>query len=107
MSKSEEYEKYIPLSESTTYILLALTEPMHGYAIMQYVETITQGCVTIGSGTLYTAFPKLEKEGLIKVVRHEDRRKIYSLTEKGNHVLALQAQRIDLLYQSLKETIKL
>ena len=29
--------KYLPLTESTYYILLTLVEPLHGYAIMQMV----------------------------------------------------------------------
>ena len=49
-------ENYLPLSESTYYIMLMLTEPLHGYGVMQKVETMTGGKVVIGPGTLYGAF---------------------------------------------------
>lgn len=86
--------KYLPLSESTYYILLSLIEPLHGYGVMQKVETISEGKVTIGPGTLYGAFSTLEKEGLIQMVKEEERRKSYALTNKGKQVLAEQVQRL-------------
>ena len=39
MNENEAITKYLPLTESTYYILLALAEPMHGYGVMQKVET--------------------------------------------------------------------
>ena len=86
--------KYLPLSESTYYIMLSLVEPLHGYGVMQKVETISEGKVTIGPGTLYGAFGTLEKEGLIQMVKEEDRRKSYALTSKGKRVLAEQVERL-------------
>ena len=51
-----KFGKYLPLTESTAYILLALSEPLHGYGVMQKVEHISEGTVRIGAGTLYGAF---------------------------------------------------
>ena len=79
--------KYLPLTESTAYILLSLVEPSHGYAIMQNVEAMSQGTVKIGPGTLYGAFTPLESEGLIRKVGEADRRKTYALTDKGKGVI--------------------
>jgi DNA-binding PadR family transcriptional regulator len=89
--------KYLPLTEATYYILVALVEPLHGYGVMQKVETISDGTVTIGPGTLYGAFTSLEKEGLIKMVKEEDRRKSYALTAKGRQVLAEQIRRLAIM----------
>ena len=89
--------KYLPLTESTSYILLALNEPLHGYALMQKVEIMSQGTVRIGPGTLYGAFSQLEKEGLIDMVREEDRRKSYLLTKKGKLVLQEHIRRMEIL----------
>jgi DNA-binding PadR family transcriptional regulator len=52
---------------------MMLVEPLHGYGVMQEVEAMTSGTVTIGSGTLYGAVSTLEKEGLIAMVRREER----------------------------------
>ena len=89
--------KYLPLSEATFYILLSLVEPLHGYGVMQKVETISEGTVTIGPGTLYGAFTSLEKDLLIKMVKEEDRRKSYILTAKGRQVLAEQIRRLEIM----------
>ena len=89
--------KYLPLTESTTYILMALAEPLHGYALMQKVEEMSQGTVKIGPGTLYGAFAQLEKEGLIEMVKEADRRKSYALTDKGRSVLREHIRRTEIL----------
>jgi DNA-binding PadR family transcriptional regulator len=95
-----ETGKYLPLTEATYYIMLALIEPRHGYAVMQKVEEISRGQVRVGPGTLYGVFTTLEKEKLIIKVKEEDRRKSYTLTDRGRAVLAEQIKRIDTMSQS-------
>jgi DNA-binding PadR family transcriptional regulator len=89
--------KHLPLSEATYYILLTLVEPLHGYGVMQKVESISDGTVSVGPGTLYGAFTTLEKEGLIKMVKEEERRKSYALTPKGRGVLKEQIHRLQIM----------
>lgn len=95
MAESKEITRYLPLSEATFYILLALTEPRHGYAVMQWVEQATGGAVAIGPGTLYGAFSTLEKAKLIVMLGEEERRKSYALTGKGRRVLLAQIGRLE------------
>jgi len=92
--------KYLPLTEATFYILVTLVEPLHGYGVMQKVETISANTVTIGPGTLYGAFTSLEKEGLIIMVKEEERRKSYTLTAKGRRVLAEQIRRLEIMHNN-------
>jgi DNA-binding PadR family transcriptional regulator len=92
--------KYLPLTEATFYILVTLVEPLHGYGVMQKVDTISENTVTIGPGTLYGAFTSLEKEGLIIMVKEEDRRKLYTLTTKGRQVLAEQIRRLEIMHNN-------
>ena len=94
---TNKIKKYLPLTESTYYIMLALIEPLHGYGVMQEVEQISQGTVKVGPGTLYGVFSTLEKEGLIIKVKEEERRKCYTLTGKGRQVLALQIERLEIM----------
>lgn len=96
----KEITKYLPLTESTYYILLVLVEPLHGYGVMQKVETLSEGTVSIGPGTLYGAFTNLEKEGLICMVKEEERRKSYVLTPKGRLVLAEQVHRLQIMVRN-------
>jgi DNA-binding PadR family transcriptional regulator len=92
--------KYLPLTETTAYILLALTETLHGYAIMQKVETMSEGTVKVGAGTMYGALSTLEKEGLIVKVDEQDRRKLYALTDKGRQVAQAQIHRSAILVRN-------
>jgi len=100
MAQKDNLARYLPLTESTYYILLALVEPLHGYGVMQKVDAVSQGMVKIGPGTLYGAFQSLEKENLIVKVGEEERRKIYVLTDKGRELLKEQIARLEILTQN-------
>ena len=76
-------KKNTAMTETTFYILLSLTEPRHGYAVMQKVKELSEGTVTIGAGTLYGAFTKLQADKLIKIVDEDSRRKYYQITGNG------------------------
>lgn len=97
MLKTDNLIKYLPLTEATYYIMLALVEPLHGYGVMQKVEQISRGTVKVGPGTLYGVFSTLEKEDLIVKVKEEERRKCYTLTSMGRQVLALQIERLEIM----------
>jgi DNA-binding PadR family transcriptional regulator len=97
MMTEKEANKYLPLTEATYYIMLSLVEPLHGYGVMQKVNEISQGTVSVGPGTLYGAFSTLEKEKLIIKVTEEDRRKSYTLTPKGKQVLLSQIERLEIM----------
>jgi DNA-binding PadR family transcriptional regulator len=96
----DDSNKYLPLTESTCYIMLTLAEPLHGYAVMKKVEEISKGTVKVGPGTLYGAFTSLEEEGLIVKVKEENRRKSYVLTPKGKKVLMNQMKRLEIMTQN-------
>jgi DNA-binding PadR family transcriptional regulator len=106
MIKQPELEKYLPLTEATYYILLALIEPMHGYGIMQKVEDVSAGMVKLGPGTLYGAISNLQNEGLIKMIGEGDRRKIYLLTDKGKRVLQNQVKRLEVMLSNGMEIVE-
>jgi len=97
MVTNKDSNKYLPLTEATYYIMLSLIEPLHGYGVMQKVEEISQGTVSVGPGTLYGAFSTLEKEKLILKIKEEDRRKCYVLTPKGKQVLLNQIERLEIM----------
>lgn len=94
---------YVPMTETGFYILLCLQEEMHGYSIVQKVDTLTDGAVRLSPGTMYGSLSKMEKDGLIRFIREEEKRKIYKITELGTEVLELEMKRIERLYRNLKE----
>lgn len=94
---------YVPMTETGFYILLCLQKPMHGYAIVQKVDSLTDGVVRIGAGTLYGSLSKMEKDGLIRFLDEQDKRKIYQITDLGSDVLALEKNRIERMCRNLEE----
>ncbi len=94
---------YVPMTETGFYILLCLQKEMHGYSIVQKVEELTKGEIRLSPGTMYGSLSKMEKDGLIRFVREEEKRKIYVITELGRMVLELEIKRIRRLYQNLTE----
>ncbi|MBE5947962.1 MAG: PadR family transcriptional regulator [Lachnospiraceae bacterium] len=94
---------YVPMTETGFYILLCLQEEMHGYSIVQAVEKMTDGDIKISPGTMYGSLSKMEKDGLIRFVREEDKRKLYRITPLGEDVLNLEITRIKRLYKNVKE----
>lgn len=41
---------YVPMTETGFYILMCLQEEMHGYSIVQKVDTLTDGDVKLSPG---------------------------------------------------------
>lgn len=87
-------KKYNPMTEATYYVLLSLKEPRHGYAIMQFTSTLTEGRIQMGTGTLYTMLGRLVEDGLITIVANEKGKKTYRITEDGDELLRLEINRI-------------
>ena len=84
----DELKEAEQLTDSMFYIMVALTKPRHGYAIMNLIEETTKGTITIGPASMYTIIKKLLKQEWIYLHDKSDsRRKTYLLTEKGKKVL--------------------
>lgn len=93
-------EKYLPLTETTFYILVALIESGHGYSTMQKVEELSHGCVRVAAGTMYGALENLLKLKLIKTIPADDnRRKVYKTTSLGIEVLNQEVKRLKRLIE--------
>lgn len=88
-------DKNLPLTETVYYVLLTLTEPAHGYAIMQKVEELSNGQVRLAAGTMYGAIENLLKKKLITSLHSDDpRRKIYVISDLGKRVLYADYKRM-------------
>lgn len=85
------------------HILLALAEEArHGYGIKLDVERRTDRRITLGSGTLYVAIQRLEKEGLVmgsrrkaRSGREKLRRRYFALTDAGRQALRRELTQLD------------
>ena len=96
---------YIPMTETAFYILFCLQKPNHGYGIVQMVEKMTEGSIRLAPGTMYGSLSKMEKDGVIKFIKEEDKRKIYEITELGLEILSIELNRIKRLYKITQEEI--
>lgn len=83
------------LTPQMFYVLLVLYKPMHGYEIMNEISRITQGEISVGAGTLYTLLPKFERELYIRLVKEENKRKIYQITPLGKKKLRKEKERME------------
>jgi DNA-binding PadR family transcriptional regulator len=92
---------YVPMTETGFYILFCLQQEMHGYSIGQRVREMTDGAVIISAGTMYGTLSKMEKDGLIRFTREEEKRKLYQITEQGQEILSLEIERIKRLYRNI------
>ena len=87
--------KLLSLSETMHLIMLALRKPLHGYAIMQLVNEMSDGQVSIAAGTLYGALDNLKKHHYIELLSDpSDRNKVYQVTKLGEEILELENQRL-------------
>ena len=59
------HKVYVPMTETSFYILLCLREESHGYNIIRKVEELTAGEIRISPGTMYGSLSKMEKDQLI------------------------------------------
>ncbi|MDE7275048.1 MAG: PadR family transcriptional regulator [Lachnospiraceae bacterium] len=74
------------------------------FAINNYIKSKSICAeIKISPGTLYGSLSKMEKDGLIQLMREEENRKIYCITALGTQVLDLEMKRIERLYQSMME----
>ncbi|EGO5091547.1 helix-turn-helix transcriptional regulator [Enterococcus faecalis] len=86
---------YLPLTETTFYILLVLTTPAHGYAIIQEIDKLSDGSVKVAAGTMYGAIENLLKLNWIEEISSkEKRRRVYQITGTGEEVLTLEIERL-------------
>ena len=96
---------YMPMTETAFYILFCLQKPNHGYGIVQTVEGLTDGDIRLAPGTMYGSLSKMEKDGVIRFVKEEDKRKIYEITDLGREILAIEIDRINRLHKIAQEKI--
>ena len=87
----------VPLTPAVFHILLALADgPLHGYGIMQAVETSASTEPSMGPGTIYGSLQRMEEAGLVKelAARTDDRRRVFALQPAGRRALAMEAERL-------------
>jgi len=110
MSNSDP-QTFLPLSHLSYHVLLALrSAPLHGYAVVKAVKASSQGLISPGTGTFYSAMHRLVREGLIDQTddgldaNSDSRRKHYQLTQLGHLVLNAETLRLESVLSQARAT---
>ena len=94
------------LTEAVFYILLSLKTPLHGYGIIQNVESLSRGRVRLAAGTLYGALNTLLEKGWIRALPEEDRKKEYEIPPTGLETLHQELLRLSELLENGKRIME-
>jgi PadR family transcriptional regulator PadR len=92
-------DKTAGLVQGTLDMLILKTlalEPMHGYGIALRIEQISRGIFQVNAGSLFPAFRRLERDGLVasewRPTENNRRAKYYRLTEPGKKKLKAETR---------------
>lgn len=87
-----------PLTEPVFLILLSLSgRPRHGYGLMKDVRELSDGRVSLSTGTLYGALGRMLDDEWIERVESEDTlrdKQSYRLTGVGRRFLQMELDRM-------------
>jgi PadR family transcriptional regulator len=87
------------------------TEPMHGWAISERIQQISQDVLQVNQGSLYPALHRLEHRGWIEaewgVSELGRRAKYYRLTTAGRRQLAIEASEWERMTAAIGRVMKM
>lgn len=85
--------------------------PMHGWAIAERIEQVSQDVLQVNQGSLYPALHRLEHRGWIEaewgVSELGRRARFYRLTATGRRRLALEAEEWERMASAIGRVLKL
>ena len=102
--RTDDPSDLLPLTPAVLHILLALGEDeRHGYAIAQEVESLSEGTMRMGPGTLYGSLQRMIASGLVEpaprrgraAAEDDERRRYYRLKPFGRDALRLELKRLN------------
>ena len=92
-------------------ILQALTRgPMHGYAIAEYLRSVSDDVLQVGESSLYPALQRLLLNGWVKAEwgasENNRRARYYTLTAAGRKQLRVERQEFDRLIGAIQKVLQ-
>ena len=85
--------------------------PMHGWAVSERIQQISQDVLQVNQGSLYPALHRLEHSGWIKaewgISELGRRARFYSLTTSGRKQLEIEAGNWDKLSEAIARVLRL
>jgi PadR family transcriptional regulator len=93
-------------------VLRTLTRrgPLHGYAIVNHIQTVSEDELRVEEGSLYPALHRMESEGWVeaewKVSETNRRVKLYRITPAGRKQLALEQESWERLSRAVGKVLR-
>jgi DNA-binding PadR family transcriptional regulator len=99
---TKDPQELLPLTHLSYHIMLSLREGgLHGYAIVKSVKERSDGAISPGTGTFYSALRRMWDEDVISEVAEptdadgrDSRRRYYELSPFGRRVLLAETSRL-------------
>jgi PadR family transcriptional regulator len=92
-------DKSSDLVQGTLDMLILKTlalEPMHGWGVAVRIEQMSRGVFRVNAGSLFVAFQRLQRAGLIKsewkATENNRKAKYYALTDQGRKKLQTETR---------------
>ena len=87
------------------------TQPLHGWAISERIQQISEEVLQVNQGSLYPALHRLEHQGWIEAEWRTSelgrRAKYYNLTASGRKQLAVEAREWERMSAAIERIMKL
>src|SRR5438093_12790651 len=87
------------------------TEPLHGWAISERIQQISQNVLQVNQGSLYPALHRLEQQGAIRadwgISELGRRARFYRLTASGRKQLELESENWDKLTAAIGRVLRM
>jgi transcriptional regulator len=87
------------------------SQPLHGWAIAERIQQISQDVLQVNQGSLYPALHRLEHQGWIeaewRVSELGRRARYYTLTAAGRRQLAVETREWDRMAEAIARVLKL
>src|SRR5690348_16314104 len=112
MTKSDASSKDELLKGTLAMLILqTLTlQPMHGYAIAQHIERLSDGVLTIEQGSLYPALERLQQNGWVTSKWGESptgrRARYYTITAAGRKQLGNEISSFDAMLVAINRVLR-
>jgi PadR family transcriptional regulator, regulatory protein PadR len=86
-------------------------QPLHGWAISERIQQISEDVLQVNQGSLYPALHRLEHQGWVEAEWRTSelgrRAKYYNLTAPGRKQLAVEAREWDRMSAAIERVMKL
>ena len=91
-------------------MLLLTKRPMHGYELMQQVDRITEGVISVKEATLYPTLRRMERMGFVSSEwqrsKRGPRKRTYHITQFGDEYLEEALRRYEKVLRKVGKMIR-